>query len=108
MRQWYAKTFGAKLRNVAPGAAFVTADLPGVALNFSPSPDPVVGTQGRSVDHVGFEVKNLQAFTKKLEAEGIRFDRPYAKSTNLDVHIAFFKDPWGTYIELTDGLNKIR
>jgi catechol 2,3-dioxygenase-like lactoylglutathione lyase family enzyme/predicted enzyme related to lactoylglutathione lyase len=108
MREWYAKTFGARLRNAAPGAAFVTADLPGVALNFSPSPEPVVGTQGRSVDHVGFEVKNLEAFTKKLQAEGVKFDRPYAKSTNLDVHIAFFKDPWGTYIELTDGLNKIR
>jgi catechol 2,3-dioxygenase-like lactoylglutathione lyase family enzyme len=108
MRQWYSKTFGARLRNAAPGAAFVTADLPGVALNFSPSPEPVVGTQGRSVDHVGFEVKNLEAFTKKLEAEGVKFDRPYAKSTNLDVHTAFFKDPWGTYIELTDGLNKIR
>lgn len=108
MREWYAKTFGARLRAAGPGAAFVTADLPGVALNFTPSPDPVVGTQGRAVDHVGFEVKNLEAFTKKLEAEGIKLERPYTKVAALDISIAFIKDPWGTYIELTDGLNKIR
>src|SRR5262249_48325283 len=68
MQAWYGKTFGAKPRPPAPGAAFVSSDLPGVALNFSPSPTPVVGTQGRAVDHVGFEVQNLEAFTKKLEA----------------------------------------
>jgi len=108
MREWYAKTFGAKLRPPNPAAAFVTADLPGVALNFTPSPDPVVGTQGRAVDHVGFEVKNLEAFTKKLEADGIKLERPYTKVAALDISIAFIKDPWGTYIELTEGLDRIR
>src|SRR5579871_2476189 len=51
MEAWYAKTFGAKPRTQAPTAAFVTADLPGVALNFSPSPTPTVGTTGRALDH---------------------------------------------------------
>lgn len=107
MRAWYAKTFGAKLRAPAVGAAFVTADLPGVALNFTPSPEPVAGTQGRAVDHVGFEVKNLGAFIKKLQAEGIKFDRPYTKVAALDIALAFFTDPWGTYIELTEGLDRV-
>jgi catechol 2,3-dioxygenase-like lactoylglutathione lyase family enzyme len=108
MQAWYAKTFGAKPRAPNPAAAFLTADLPGVALNFTQSPDPVVGTQGRAVDHIGFEVKNLEAFTKKLEADGIKLDRPYTKVAALDISIAFITDPWGTYIELTEGLDRIR
>jgi catechol 2,3-dioxygenase-like lactoylglutathione lyase family enzyme len=108
MQAWYIKTFGAKARAANPGAVFVTAVLPGVALNFSPSPTPVVGTQGRSIDHIGFEMKNLEAFTKKLEADGIKMERPYSKAAALDIHIAFIKDPWGTYIELTEGLDQIR
>lgn len=108
MQAWYVKTFGAKPRAANPGAAFVSADLPGVALNFTPSPDPVVGTQGRAVDHIGFEVKNLEAFTKKLEADGVKLDRPYTKVAALDIAIAFIKDPWGTYIELTEGLDRVR
>src|SRR4026207_603166 len=59
MRDWYARIFGAKPRN---GGALPAADLPRAAVNFSPSPDPVVATQGRALDHVGFEVKNLEAF----------------------------------------------
>ena len=105
MQAWYVKTFGAKPRN---GGAFPAGDLPGVALNFSPSTDPVVGTQGRALDHIGFEVKNLEAFTKKLEADGITLERPYTKVEALGIAIAFIRDPWGTYIELTDGLDRIR
>jgi catechol 2,3-dioxygenase-like lactoylglutathione lyase family enzyme len=105
MRDWYVKVFGAKPRD---GAAFVSADLPGVALNFTKSPTPVVGTQGRALDHIGFEVKNLEEFTKKLEGMGIKLERPYTKVAALDIAIAFIKDPWGTYIELTEGLDKIK
>jgi len=83
------------------------ADLPGVALNFTKSPDPVVGTQGRALDHIGFEVKNLEAFTKTLEGMGITLERPYTKVPALNIAIAFIKDPWGTYIELTEGLDKV-
>ena len=103
MRDWYAKTFGAKPRETAN---FAAADLPGVALNFTKSPDPVVGTQGRALDHIGFEVKNLEEFTKKLEGMGIKLERPYTKVPALNIAIAFIKDPWGTYIELTEGLDQ--
>src|SRR5438093_3876119 len=104
MRAWYVKTFGATARD---GGAFPAAVLPGVALNFSPSTDPVVGTAGRALDHVGFEVKNLEEFTKKLEADGIKMSVPYRKVPALGIAIAFFTDPWGTYIELTEGLDKV-
>jgi catechol 2,3-dioxygenase-like lactoylglutathione lyase family enzyme len=108
MQAWYAKTFGAKLLTPNPGSAFVQDQLPGVFLNFTPSPTPVVGTTGRALDHIGFEVKNLEAFTKKLEAQGITLDRPYTKVPALGIAIAFIKDPWGTNIEMTEGLDAIQ
>jgi catechol 2,3-dioxygenase-like lactoylglutathione lyase family enzyme len=108
MREWYVKTFGAKSRPPNPAAVFVAADLPGVVLNFTPTSDKVVGTQGRAVDHIGFEVDNLEAFIKKLEADGIKLERPYTKVAALDIWIAFIRDPWGTYIELTEGLDRVK
>lgn len=107
MQAWYAKTFGATVRPAAPGAAFLRAELPGVSLNFSPSPTPTVPTQGRALDHIGFEIKNLEAFTKKLEAEGIPLTVSYREVPALGISIAFIKDPWGTNIEMTEGLDKI-
>ena len=104
MQAWYVKTFGAKSRT---GGAFPAADLPGVALNFSPSTDPVAGTQGRALDHIGFEVKNLEEFCKKLEADGIKLAVPYRKVPALGIAVAFITDPWGTYIEMTEGLDKV-
>jgi catechol 2,3-dioxygenase-like lactoylglutathione lyase family enzyme len=98
---WYAKTFGA-----APGkrGQFDAADLPGVNLTFAKADTPTVATRGRSLDHLGFEVKNLEAFCKKLEAAGQKLDRPYTRIPNSTTAIAFLTDPWGTYIELTENL----
>src|SRR5215510_4342474 len=106
MHNWYMKTFGAKDRPGLTGS-FIGADLPGIGLNFSAATEPVVGTRGRAIDHIGFEVKNLEAFTKTLEAQGIKLDRPYTKVDALGIAIAFITDPWGTYIELTEGLDKV-
>jgi len=67
----------------------------------------VVATPGRAIDHIGFEIKNLEAFTKKLESQGIKLASPYRQVPALNISIAFITDPWGTYIELTEGLDKI-
>jgi len=108
MRAWYAKVFGAVEQPQAQGQVFMTAQLPGVTLSFSPSQTPTVATQGRALDHIGFEIKNLEAFTKKLEAQGIKLDRPYTKVPQLGIAIAFIKDPWGTNIEMTEGLADVK
>ncbi len=102
MKAWYVDMFGA-----APGmrGSFEAADLPGVNLTYSPGAD-LHGTEGRSLDHIGFEVDNLEAFCRELEAKGITFDRPYQELEQLGIAIAFFTDPFGTYIELTEGLDK--
>ena len=73
----------------------------------SNSATPVAGTRGRVIDHIGFEVNGLEAFVKNLEAQGIKLDRPYTPVPALGISIAFITDPWGTYIELTEGLDKV-
>jgi hypothetical protein len=62
------------------------------------------------VDHVGFEVKNLNAFSKALEAKGIRPVRPYKKHDPAmnNIATATIVDPWGVSIELTEGLGDIK
>ena len=107
MQAWYTQTFGAAQVASANPAAFVSAGLPGLTMNFSPAQAPVAGTQGRALDHIGFEVKNLEAFTKKLESQGVKLTSPYRQAPALGIAIAFITDPWGTYIELTEGLDKI-
>ncbi len=102
-KSWYVKMFGAK-----PGKRgnFEAADLPGVNLTFSKAAQPSAPTKGRALDHIGFEVNGLEAFVKKLETQGVKFDIPYRTIPALGISLAFLTDPWGTYIELTEGLRK--
>jgi catechol 2,3-dioxygenase-like lactoylglutathione lyase family enzyme len=104
IRAWYAKVFGAK-----PGmrGEFQAADVPGVNLTFSGADAPTVTTKGRVLDHIGFDVRNLEAFCKKLEAAGIKLDRPYTKNPQTGGALAFIYDPWGTYIELNERPNPL-
>lgn len=101
---WYAKMFGAK-----PGkrGKFDAADLPGVNLSLLAAEKATTQTKGTSIDHIGFEIKGLEEFTRKMEGMGVKFDIPYRKVPQLGIAIAFFTDPWGAYVELTEGLDKI-
>ena len=84
----------------------MSSDVPGMNLTFGVARTaPSIGTKGRSVDHVGFEVKNLEAFCKKLQANGVKLDVPYRKAPSLGIATAFLTDPFGTYVELTEGLD---
>jgi catechol 2,3-dioxygenase-like lactoylglutathione lyase family enzyme len=108
MQQWYMKALNATLRS-GQTDYFIGADLPGVGymLNFfrwEPAED-LTGTSGRAIDHVGFEVKDLQKFCRELEAKGIRLTSPYHKAPELNnIGVATLVDPWGTSVELTEGL----
>ena len=99
IQAWYAKIFGAKpsSRNTAQ-----FDDLPGVQLRFNKTDPAAAPTKGRVLDHIGFDVKDLQGFIKKLEANGIKLDRPYTKNEQTGAALAFITDPWGTYIELNE------
>ena len=65
---------------------------------------PQEPTKGRAIDHIGFEVSNLDEFARRLDAQGIKLDVPIRQIPNTKLKIAFLTDPWGTYIELTEGL----
>ena len=108
MRDWYVKTFGATAAPGAPNAPFLRASLPGVGFNFSPSMTKPAATDGRAYDHIGFEIKDLAGFLKKLEAEGIKPTQPLRHNDVLNINLAFITDPWGTKIELTEGLSTLR
>lgn len=101
---WYVATFSVTKRN--RGTITTTADAGSVNMSFANSRTPVVATKGRTIDHIGFEVDNLEAFCKQLEAKGITFDRPFRDVPAIGLKIAFFTDPSGTYIELTEGFDK--
>lgn len=98
---WYARMFGAEPGKRGP---FDAADLPGINLSFSKAEVPVAPTQGRSIDHVGFEVRNLDAFLKGLVAKGVTLDRDYQRSQAANLMLSYVTDPFGTYLELTEGL----
>jgi len=99
-KAWYTRVFGG-----IPGkrSSYDAVDLPGINLNFSEAPKPTVPTKGRMLDHVGFEVRGLEAFCRRLGAMGVIFDVPYS-TAQTGVGSARFTDPWGTSIELTEGL----
>jgi catechol 2,3-dioxygenase-like lactoylglutathione lyase family enzyme len=102
LQAFYVRTFGAIAGKRGP---FDAADLPGVNLTFSKSEGPTAKTQGRSIDHIGFEIMNLEAFIKGLRAAGITLDREYqASAASPTLMISYFTDPSGTYVEMTEGL----
>jgi hypothetical protein len=109
MQQWYMKAFNATLRD-GQTDFFIGADLPGVGymLNFFSwlPAEALSGTAGRAVDHVGFEVRDLPAFCAELERKGIALAAPLHRDAELGIMSATLSDPWGTVLELTEGLRR--
>jgi catechol 2,3-dioxygenase-like lactoylglutathione lyase family enzyme len=122
-REWYIKTFGGEERQRRKGVK--GAKIPGGFVDFpglggrggrgqakgaagaeAPPPPVLAGSKGRVLDHIGFEVKDLKAFTERLAADGQKLDVALTDATaRMGLKIAFITDPNGTYIELTEGLN---
>ena len=82
MQSWYVKMFGAK---AGKRGQFDAADIPGANLTFTKSDTATVPTKGRMLDHIGFEIVGLEAFCKKAEANGLKFDMPYTKRPDLGI-----------------------
>ncbi len=109
VKDWYVKLFGGVggRRYRSEEESYAAADLPGLNINVAAAPGTLAPLKGRRLDHIGFEVRNLAAFCQTLEAGGVKFDRPYARNAN-GVATAFFTDPWGVNVELTEGLNTVK
>jgi len=99
-KAWYVQMFGG-----VPGkrSNYQAADFPGINMNFSGQATAQAPTKGRMLDHIGFEIRDLEAFCRQLAARGVKLDASYTKGAN-GVATAWLTDPWGTSIELTEGL----
>ncbi len=100
---WYIATFG--VERFQRGTIATTANAPGMNLSFGNSGTPREPTRGRAIDHIGFEVADLDTFARQLEAKGITLDSAPREVTTLGLKIAFLTDPSGVYIELTEGFD---
>jgi len=108
MKAWYAKVLGGVSGKCARGGApdgIDCVDVPGVSLAMSQSETKLDPTAGRSLDHIGFEVKNLPEFLKRMEAEGVNITQGLTASNFVStMRVAFITDPWGTKMEITEGI----
>lgn len=89
---------------------YESGDLPGMNLTLAPlGSQKVAGvpTKGRLMDSIGFDVPNLKAYVDKIAANGVTFDVPYGRDSELGLMSATLTDPWGATIRFTEGLNKI-
>lgn len=108
-KDWYKKVLGGvpgQRPRVSGPAWNEVVHFPGMTVTFAGSQAgaALAPTQGRSLDHMGFEVKDLAAFSKRLEALGIPLDSAPRQIPGTRIVSAYLTDPWGTRIELTQNL----
>jgi uncharacterized glyoxalase superfamily protein PhnB len=115
-RAWYMKMFGAmenSRRNGGVPSALLTPADKWISLDFTaaggrgragaPAPPPPSSNKGTILDRFALEVKGIDAFVKKLQAEGVKISKPV--STNADgLKTAMIVDPLGNDVELIEGL----
>jgi catechol 2,3-dioxygenase-like lactoylglutathione lyase family enzyme len=96
IQAWYVKNFGARAGMRGQNQA---DDVPGANLTFSKTDAPTVPTKGHILDHIGFDVTDIEATAKRLQANGVALDRGIETLPN-GVKLLFVHDPWGTNIEV--------
>lgn len=102
LRDWYVRVFGAE---VGERRGLPSALVPGGRVDVMPvSGEAPRGSQGAALDHIGFEVADMDAFAAHLAELDIAFDIAPRRIDAIGLTIAFLTDPAGTYIEVTEGL----
>jgi predicted enzyme related to lactoylglutathione lyase len=118
-RAWYMKTFGATenaRRNGGVPSALLTTPDKWISIDFTaaggrgrgganaaPPPAPT-SNKGTILDRFALDVKGIDAFVKKIEADGVKVTKPV--STNADgLKTAMIVDSLGNDVELIEGLS---
>ena len=104
LMDWYRRLFAATRRT--RGTIETTADVPGANLSFSQVDSPRQPTSQTAIDHIGFEVEDMEAFAERLEANGVAFERAPFYVESLDIWVGFFIDPSGARVEVSQGLDR--
>jgi len=102
---WYAKWFSAKLGR---SGTETIGEIPGARIVFHETKDPIAPTKGHSLGLLGFEVKDLQAFVKKYQDADGKLDGNIATSAPANLSVVQLTDPWGTSIEVSQGLAAVK
>ena len=109
-QRWYIQHFGATAGTRLGGTGlvrtqFATVNVPGTEITLSLTKESLAPTKGRSVDHIGFEVKDIDKFVAQLRTAGLKTDGEIRSSSNASgLRLVYLTDPWGTEIEITQGL----
>jgi len=98
---WYGKYFGARL--VKRGGETV-ADIPGENILLTQAKGPVAPTKGRAFDRIGLEVKNVDETC--MAVGGSKVNR--ADKSRMDLAVCTLTYPWGTFIEISQGLAAVK
>jgi len=99
IQAWYNEMFGAI---PGPRGPFQAGDIPGANLTYQDGQGDFGPTQGSVLDHIGFGVADIAVVMERLENAGIAVEGYRALPNGVE--IVFFTDPWGTYVELTQGI----
>jgi catechol 2,3-dioxygenase-like lactoylglutathione lyase family enzyme len=103
LMEWYHTNFGMVIQ---PRGSIQTAgDVPGMNLSFAPCPaNAECGpTQGRAIDHIGFDVAGIDRFAERLKARGIVYQTENRVIDAIGLTISYLVDPAGVRIEVTEG-----
>ena len=96
-KEWYEKFFG--------------VDIGGARLTFTESKEKMAPTRGRALGTLGIEVRDLKATVAALKdsgATGLTDIRDGGKNFPDPFAVAVFTDPWGTTVELSQGLTNVK
>lgn len=102
---WYAKWFGAK---IGKSGSETVGEIPGARIVFHVTKDPIAPTKGHSLNLLGFEVSDLQDFVKRYQDAGGKLDGQVATSATAHLSVVQLTDPWGTSIEVSQGLKAVK
>jgi len=97
MQAWYISNLGARAGSDSANSVVI----PGANVTISQA-DSAVPSANRAIDHISFEVKDLEKFCKKLVESGMKLDSALHPVPELGASVALLSDPWGTRIELME------
>jgi len=91
-QQWYGQHFGGV---AGKRGRWDVSNVPGTEVTLGKVDKLEAPSDGRAVDHIGFEVRGIDGFVAKLKAAGLKTDADIRNSTNAaGLRIVFVTDPW--------------